>query len=314
MTILITGGAGFIGTNLIKKLLAKRKKIICLDNFYSSDKKNVQEFLANKNFKLVEHDVIKKIPKQFDEFEIKEIYHLACPASPRHYQKDPLFTLDTCYLGTCNILDFALRNGKIPVLFTSTSEIYGDSLEHPQVEEYRGNVNPHGIRSCYDEGKRVAESLCMNYFRKYNLPVKIVRVFNTYGPKMDPEDGRVVSNFIVQALRGKSLTIYGDGKQTRSFQYIDDLISGLVSFMELKENFPGPINLGNPDEFSIIDLAQKLNEIFLKKLKFEYKDLPEDDPAMRCPDISLARKKLNFSPKTDLATGLKRTIEYFSKL
>ncbi len=316
MKILITGGAGFIGANLSEYLLNDGHEVYAIDNFFSSAKTNIKDLLRNKKFHLIVHDIIFQFPKEITKINFDQIYHLACPASPPKYQKDHIYTLKTNFEGTLNVLEFAKKqkatHGKFPkFLFTSTSEVYGDPQESPQKENYRGNVNPHGVRSCYDEGKRVAESLCMNFFRKYKMPVKIVRIFNTYGPKMDRIDGRVISNFIIQALKNKPITIYGNGRQTRSFQYIDDLIFGLVKYMNLKENFPGPINLGNDREFTILELKELLEKIFEKKLKTKYEKLPLDDPKQRCPDISLAKNKLNWKPKVPLKEGLKKTIEYF---
>lgn len=319
MNILITGGAGFIGANLCEKLLNEGNKVFCLDNLFSSEKSNIAEFLTNQNFTFVEHDVVNPLPKKLEDVEFEQIYHLACPASPPKYQKDHIYTLRVNFEGSMNIIEFLKRQnekfGKKPkVLFTSTSEVYGDPKVSPQGEDYRGNVNPHGIRSCYDEGKRAAESLFMNFWRKHTYPVKIVRIFNTYGPKMDKNDGRAVSNFIVQALKGQKLTIYGDGKQTRSFQYIGDLISGMVKYMELDDDFPGPVNLGNPSEVSILELAKKISEILDFEENFDFEKLPEDDPINRCPDIALAKAKLNWEPTVGLLEGLKKTIEYFKSI
>ncbi len=315
MKILITGGAGFIGANLCERLLKYGHEVFCLDNFYSSEEDNIAEFLEHTRFHLLKRDVLDDL-SALDEEKLDQIYHLASPASPVQYQKDHIYTLNVNFGGTLNVLNFAERQlqrfGKAPkILFTSTSEAYGDPKEHPQSEGYWGNVNPIGIRSCYDEGKRVAESLCMNFYRQGGLPVKIVRVFNTYGPRMAKDDGRVVSNFLVQALEGKNLTVYGDGKQTRSFQYIDDLIDGLEAFMALDQDFPGPINLGNPHEFTINQLAQKVLELTRAEVEVEYRALPQDDPTIRCPDIKLAKEKLGWEPKIDLDQGLKKTLEYF---
>jgi len=305
--ILITGGAGFIGSHLCRYLLNKGHKILCLDNFFTGRKKNISELLKNKNFKLIRHNIIKPLYLKVDQ-----IYNLACPASPIHYQKDPIFTLRTSLWGIYNMLELARKN-KARLLQSSTSEIYGDPLEHPQKEIYWGNVNPVGIRSCYDEGKRCAETLIMDYHRKYKTDIKIVRIFNTYGSNMDPVDGRVVSNFIIQALQGKNLTVYGQGEQTRSFCYIDDLIDGLYKMMESK-NFLGPVNLGNPREFTVLDLAKKVIKLTDSKSKIVYKPLPQDDPRQRKPDIGLAKKKLNWQPKIELEEGLIKTIEYFRKI
>ncbi len=315
MKVLVTGGSGFIGANLCKRLIDAEMEVYCLDNFYSSSKENISELIENDLFHLIEDDVVKlnNIPENID---FDQIYHLACPASPIKYQEDHIYTLRTNFEGTLNLLKFAQdqsgRSGKSPkFLFSSTSEVYGDPIQHPQVEGYWGNVNPNGERSCYDEGKRVAESLCMNYHQNMGVPVKIVRVFNTYGPKMSEDDGRVVSNFIVQALKGENLTVYGDGKQTRSFQYVDDLIDGMMRYMDLDENYPGPINLGNPHETSILKFAEKILQLVGGDLKIEFSKLPADDPKVRCPDITLAKEKLDFSPKVSLDEGLKKTIEYF---
>lgn len=319
MKILITGGAGFIGVNLSKRLLDQGHDIVCIDNFLSSDKGNLLFLEGYSKFELIEHDIIDSFNKRLSDIQFDEIYHLACPASPQKYQKDHIYTLKVNFEGTLNVLNFAQNQkekfGESPkILFTSTSEVYGDPLKTPQDENYRGNVNPHGLRSCYDEGKRIAESLCMNFLRQKDLPIKIVRIFNTYGPFMDKNDGRAVSNFVMQALLKKNLTVYGDGAQTRSFQYIDDLIDGLISYMELNENFPGPINLGNPEEISIIDLANKIIKLTVSTSSINFLDLPIDDPLMRKPDITLANQKLNFKPKVSLEEGLKKTIEYFQSI
>lgn len=313
MKILVTGGSGFIGANLCERLLKEGNQVTCLDNFFSSAKSNIEEYLQDSNFSLVEQDIINPINLEND---FEQIYHLACPASPPRYQADHIYTLKTCFQGTLNLLTFALSHEKVPkFLFTSTSEVYGDPLQHPQTETDRGNVNPHGPRSCYDEGKRVAESLCMNFYRQHNIPLKIVRIFNTYGPKMDPEDGRVVSNFICQSLKGEKITIYGNGRQTRSFQYIDDLLDAMIAYMDLEEDFPGPINLGNPSERTILNLAENIIKIInSKEIQLEFKELPSDDPTRRCPNISLAKNKLNWQPKIRLEQGLIKTIEYFKSL
>ncbi len=307
-TILITGGAGFIGSHLAKKLLDAGNKIICLDNFYTGSKENIAGFLKNKNFKLLKRDVAKPLAIKADE-----IYNLACPASPRRYRQNPVKTIKTSVFGAFNMLALAKKN-KARILQASTSEVYGDPLEHPQKETYWGNVNPIGARSCYDEGKRLAETLCMDYWRQYKTEIRIVRIFNTYGPNMNPDDGRVVSNFIAQALRGKDLTIYGDGSQTRSFQYIDDLTEGMIRMMK-QDEFIGPVNIGNPNEFTVKELADKvLKMIPESKSKIVYTSLPEDDPQKRKPDISLAKEKLGWEPKIELEEGLGKTIEYFRKL
>ena len=301
--ILITGGAGFIGSHLCKKLLDDNNEIICLDNFFTGSKENIKPFLNNKNFKLLEIDVTKKI-----DIEIDEIYNLACPASPVHYQFNPIETIKTSILGIINMLELAQKqNAKI--LQASTSEIYGDPLVHPQKEDYSGNVNPIGARSCYDEGKRCAETLMMDYHRQKNIDTKIVRIFNTYGPNMQLNDGRVVSNFIVQALKNQDITIYGNGLQTRSFCYVDDLIDGLIKTMNNNYNYP--INLGNPQEFKILDFAKLIIELTNSNSKIIFKDLPQDDPKKRKPDITLAKKELGWEPRIDVIVGIKKTIEYF---
>ena len=303
-TILVTGGAGFLGSHICEALLKKGNKIICLDNNYTGAIKNISHLEKDSNFKFIEHDITKPIDINCDE-----IYNFACPASPIHYQKDPVFTLNTSVFGIINMLELARKNNA-KILQASTSEIYGDPLEHPQKESYWGNVNTIGIRSCYDEGKRIAETYCMDYQRKYGLNVKIIRIFNTYGPRMARNDGRVVSNFITQALDGKDITIYGDGSQTRSFCYVSDLVEGIIKMME-KENFSGPVNLGNPNEFTVKELAEKVVKMTGTKSKIIYKTLPLDDPKIRCPDIKLAKEKLGWEPKIHLDEGLKKTIEYF---
>lgn len=307
MKILITGGAGFLGSNLCKRLLDEGNEVICVDNFYTGRKKNVEVLLASGKFSIVEHDITKPL----EITGLDRIYNLACPASPPAYQRDPIFTWKTSVIGVMNMLDLA-RNNNCRILQASTSEVYGDPYEHPQKESYWGNVNPIGIRSCYDEGKRAAETLMMDYYRKYKLPVRIIRIFNTYGPNMDPMDGRVVSNFVVQALTNKDITIYGDGSQTRSFQYVDDLIEGMIKMMENEVNFVGPVNIGNPDEFTVKQLA----EIVLKMIpestsKIIYKDIPDDDPKIRKPEITIAKEKLSWEPKIALEKGLVPTIAYF---
>jgi len=308
MKILVTGGAGFIGSHLCKKLLDEGNEVICLDNFFTGRIKNIKELKGLKQFSIVKQDITK--PLKFSG--LNRIYNLACPASPPAYQKDPIFTWKTCVMGMFNVLELAIKNEGCVVLQASTSEVYGDPLEHPQKESYRGNVNTVGIRSCYDEGKRAAETLMMDYHRKYKLPVRIIRIFNTYGPNMDPKDGRVVSNFVVQALTNKDITIYGEGKQTRSFQYIDDLIDGMIKMMENKNNFSGPVNIGNPIEFTVNELARTVLKMIPKsKSKIVYKNIPEDDPKFRKPDITLAREKLSWEPKIKLVEGLIPTIDYF---
>lgn len=305
--ILVTGGAGFIGSHLCESLLADSHYVICVDNFFSSDIENIQHLRDNPNFELIRHDIVDHLT-----LEVDEIYNLACPASPVHYQYNPVKTIKTSVVGATNMLGLAKRlNARI--LQASTSEVYGNPLEHPQTESYWGNVNPIGIRSCYDEGKRVAETLFFDYHRQNGVDIRVVRIFNTYGPRMHPNDGRVVSNFILQALRGEDISIYGDGSQTRSFCYVDDLIEGIRRMMAC-EDFTGPVNLGNPGEFTIKDLAEKLVELTGSSSKIIYMPLPSDDPLQRKPDISLAKEKLNdWQPQISLEDGLKRTIKYFKK-
>jgi UDP-glucuronate decarboxylase len=306
--ILVTGGSGFIGSHICERLLSSGADVLCADNFYSGDKHNVSHLLSNSRFELLRHDVTLPL-----HVEVDEIYHLACPASPVHYQKDPVRTMKTCFYGAVNALDLAVRTGA-KVLFSSTSEVYGDPKEHPQNELYWGNVNPAGIRSCYDEGKRASEALFFDYHRQYHVPIKVARIFNTYGPRMHPNDGRVVSNFIVQALQNKDITVYGDGLQTRSFCYVDDLARGLIALMNDTENdFTGPVNLGNPGEFTIIDLAKKVIEMTDSSSRIAFKPLPQDDPSRRKPDISLAKSALNWTPRVSLDEGLQKTIPYFVK-
>ena len=311
-TILITGGTGFIGSNLCKRLIKdENNKIICVDNNYTGSLNNVRELLNNPRFKFIEHDIIE--PLEIDE-KIDEIYNLACPASPPAYQGEKaIFTTKTCVYGAINMLEIAKKNNA-KILQASTSEVYGEPLVHPQPETYRGNVNPIGIRSCYDEGKRVAETLCFDYNREFGTRIKVIRIFNTYGPMMDPKDGRVVSNFIIQALKGEDITIYGDGSQTRSFCYVDDLIEGIVRMMASREDFLGPVNLGNPGEFTIRELAEIVLEMVDTKSKLVCMDLPKDDPTQRKPDITVAGRELNgWAPKISLREGLVPTIEYFKK-
>lgn len=306
--ILITGGAGFIGSHLTKRLLTEGHQITCWDNFFTGRRRNIAEFFEYDNFRLIERDIISPTFLETDE-----IYNLACPASPPHYQADPVHTLKTSVLGALNMLGVAKRN-KAKILQASTSEIYGDPLVHPQTETYWGHVNPIGPRSCYDEGKRCAETLFFDYYRQHQIPIRVIRIFNTYGPNMNPEDGRVVSNFIMQALQDQDITIYGDGSQTRSFQYIDDLIEGMIRMMNNDKDFVGPVNLGNPDEFTIKELAEKVLELLPEsKSKIIYRDLPVDDPKQRKPDISLAKDKLDWQPKIKLEEGLIKTIEYFKQ-
>ncbi len=301
--ILVTGGAGFVGSHLCKRLLNDGNDVICLDNFFTGDKKNIINLMQNPYFELLRLDIQQPLL-----LEVDEIYNLACPASPPHYQFDPVATTKTSVLGAINMLEIA-KKCKAKILQASTSEVYGDPEVHPQPESYRGNVSTTGIRACYDEGKRCAEALCFDYKREYDVDVKVVRIFNTYGPNMNPNDGRVVSNFVVQALRGDDITIYGDGTQSRSFQYIDDLIDGMIKLMQ--SNFAGPVNIGNPIEFTMLDLAKKVIKLTCSSSKLIYKPLPEDDPLQRQPVIELAKKELNWEPKIDLEDGLKKTIEYF---
>lgn len=302
--ILVTGGCGFIGSHLIDKLMTEGHSVICIDNCFSSTDTNIEKWLSNPKFNFIKHDII--TPLQFDK--IDQIYHLACPASPKYYQKDPIQTIKTSVLGTLNILELAKIN-KATILLSSTSEIYGDPEIHPQVEDYRGNVNPIGIRSCYDEGKRLAETLMFDYHRTYGVNIKIARIFNTYGPKMLENDGRVVSNFIVQAIKGIPITIYGDGSQTRSFCYIDNLVDGLIKLMDSTEI--GPINLGNPEEYTILQLANIIKNMINPSIPILFKQLPSDDPTKRKPDISRAKNLLNWEPTINLEHGLKLTIAYF---
>jgi UDP-glucuronate decarboxylase len=303
-TILVTGGCGFIGSNLCVRLLNENNKVICVDNLYSSKIENIKNCMNNQNFTFINHNIIE--PLHIDNC-IDEIYHLACPASPPIYQKDPIYTLKTNFIGTMNLLELArIKSSKI--LLSSTSEIYGEPQISPQPETYRGNVNTIGIRSCYDEGKRIAETLFMDYHNKYNLQTRIVRIFNTYGPNMDKHDGRVVTNFINQILNNESITLYGDGSQTRSFQYIDDLLDGIMKLMD--SDYIYPINIGNPNEITIKQLASILGELTNSELKITYKPLPFDDPTNRNPDIQLAKKILNWEPKVELRIGLIKTIQY----
>lgn len=307
--ILVTGGAGFIGSHLCEKLLDLGNEVICLDNFFTGSKQKVRHLVGNPLFEIVRHDVTMPF-----YIEVDEIYNLACPASPVHYQYNAIKTIKTSVMGAINILGIAKRN-KAKILQASTSEVYGDPHIHPQTEDYWGNVNPIGDRSCYDEGKRCAESLFVNYWHQNQVRVKIIRIFNTYGPRMEKNDGRVVSNFIVQALLGKNITIYGDGQQTRSFQYVDDLVEGMVRMMKTGDDFIGPVNIGNPNEFSMMELATKVIELTGSKSKIIHFPLPKDDPTRRKPDISLAKEKLDgWEPKIQLEEGLKKTITYFDEL
>lgn len=306
--ILVTGGAGFIGSHLCKKLLDEGNEVVCADNFYTGNKANILSLLKNKNFELLRHDVTFPL-----YIEVDEIYNLACPASPVHYQSDPVQTIKTSVHGAINLLGLAKRtNAKI--LQASTSEIYGDPEVHPQPEEYWGRVNPIGIRSCYDEGKRCAETLFFDYHRQYNVKIKVARIFNTYGPSMHPDDGRVVSNFIVQALQGKDITIYGDGSQTRSFCFVSETVAGLVSLMNSGDEVSGPVNLGNPSEFTMLELAELVIELTKSSSNLSFHPLPGDDPRQRKPEISLAKELLNWEPKVSLRDGLKETIDYFGKV
>lgn len=306
--ILVSGGAGFIGSHLCTRLLNEGNDVICLDNFFTGSKDNIAHLMGNHHFEVVRHDITNPYSAEVDE-----IYNLACPASPIHYQHDPIQTAKTNVMGAINMLGLAMRlNAKI--LQASTSEVYGDPIVHPQPESYWGNVNPVGHRSCYDEGKRCAETLFMDYHRQNKVRVKIIRIFNTYGPRMLPNDGRVVSNFILQALSNKDITIYGDGRQTRSFQYIDDLIEGMVRMMNTEDDFTGPVNLGNPNEFSILELARKIIDMTGSSSKIVFQALPDDDPRQRQPDITLAKEKLGWQPAIELEDGLKCMIEYFKNV
>jgi UDP-glucuronate decarboxylase len=304
-TILVTGGAGFIGSHLCRRLLNENHKVICLDNLFTGNLKNIEELEKNNNFEFVNHD----ITKPYYRDNIDEIYNLACPASPIHYQSNPIKTVKTCTIGVINMLGLAKKNNA-KILQASTSEVYGDPEIHPQKEDYNGNVNTLGYRSCYDEGKRCAETLFMDYKREHNLNIRIVRIFNTYGPNMTKNDGRVVSNFILQALNNENITIYGDGSQTRSFQFIDDLVNGLIKMMN--SDFVGPVNLGNPIELSMKHLATMVIKLTNSSSNIIYKELPKDDPKRRRPDINLAKSILDWSPVIDLETGLKKTINYFN--
>jgi len=306
--ILITGGAGFIGSHLCERLLKEGNEVISLDNYFTGSKKNIVHLLDNPYFEIIRHDVTMPF-----FIEVDEIYNLACPASPVHYQYNPIKTVKTSVMGAINMLGLAKRI-KAKILQASTSEVYGDPQVHPQTEDYWGHVNPIGSRSCYDEGKRVAETLFINYHEQNNVKIKIARIFNTYGPHMHPNDGRVVSNFIVQALKGENITVYGDGNQTRSFQYVDDLVEGFIKLMNTGDDFIGPVNIGNPGEFTILELAEKVINMTGSKSQLVFRPLPSDDPLQRQPDISLAKKKLNWEPTFPLDEGLKLTIEYFDNL
>ena len=305
--ILITGGAGFIGSHLSEFLVNAGHDVVCLDNYFTGTKDNIAPLLDHANFELMRHDVTFPL-----YVEVDEIYNLACPASPIHYQYDPVQTTKTSVHGAINMLGLAKRTGA-KIFQSSTSEVYGDPTVHPQSEDYRGNVNPIGPRACYDEGKRCAETLFFDYYRQHGLKIKVARIFNTYGPRMHPYDGRVVSNFIVQALRGKPITIYGDGSQTRSFCYVDDMVAGFVRLMDAPDDVTGPINLGNPGEFTIMQLAKLVVKMTDAKSELIYEPLPEDDPLQRCPNITLAKEKLNWQPNVQLEQGLEKTITYFSE-
>jgi UDP-glucuronate decarboxylase len=306
--ILVTGGAGFLGSHLCERLLKKSYEVLCVDNFFTSSKRNVEHLLSNSRFEIIRHDVTFPL-----YLEVDEIYNLACPASPIHYQFDPVQTTKTSVHGAINMLGLAKRV-KAKIFQASTSEVYGDPNLHPQPETYWGNVNPIGLRSCYDEGKRCAESLFFSYYRQHNLPIRVGRLFNTYGPRMHPGDGRVVSNFIIQALHDQPITIYGDGSQTRSFCYVDDLIELMITFMEDDSGFCGPLNMGNPGEFSILELAQQIIELTKSRSDIVFKPLPQDDPKQRCPDITTAKERYAWEPTIPLRQGLKSTIKYFDRL
>jgi UDP-glucuronate decarboxylase len=306
--VLVTGGAGFVGSHLCERLLRDGHEVVCLDNYFTGQKENVVHLMSNPYFELVRHDVTMPF-----FIEVDEIYNLACPASPVHYQYNAIKTMKTSVMGAINMLGLAKRT-RARILQASTSEVYGDPQVHPQVETYWGHVNPIGERSCYDEGKRSAETLFVSYHKQNNVKIKIIRIFNTYGPRMHPNDGRVVSNFIVQALKSQDITIYGDGNQTRSFQYVDDLIEGMVRMMASGDDFTGPVNIGNPNEFTILELAEKVVQLTGSKSRIIHLPLPSDDPMQRQPDISLAKKELDWSPKIQLEEGLVKTIDYFSRI
>ncbi len=306
--ILVTGGAGFIGSHLCERLVNEGNDVICLDNFFTGSKDNIRHLLSNNQFELVRHDVTREYLAEVDQ-----IYNLACPASPVHYQYNPVKTIETSVIGVTNMLELA-KQCNATILQASTSEVYGNPTIHPQIESYWGNVNPIGIRSCYDEGKRCAETLMMDYHRQCKVDIRIVRIFNTYGPNMSLNDGRVISNFIVQALNNQDITIYGEGLQTRSFCYVSDLVEGLIKMMNNSQHFIGPVNIGNPAERTILDLAKIIIEMTNSKSKIIYKDLPDDDPVKRKPDIALAQKELQWTPKVDIKDGLQKTIEYFDRM
>jgi len=305
--ILVTGGAGFLGSHLCDRLVALGHDVLCLDNFFTGGKQNISHLLGKPNFELIRHDLVEPIL-----LEVDQIYNLACPASPIHYQYNPVKTIKTCVMGAINMLGLAKRV-KARILQASTSEIYGDPTVHPQTEDYWGNVNTIGIRSCYDEGKRCAETLFFDYHRQNKVDIRVVRIFNTYGPRMHPNDGRVVSNFIVQALKNEDITVFGDGTQTRSFCYVDDLIEGMIRMMNGPDDFIGPVNLGNPNEVTILELAEKVIKITHSQSKIINESLPQDDPRQRQPDITLAGERLGWKPETDLKSGLEKTVQYFKK-
>lgn len=307
--IIVAGGAGFIGSHLCSRLLEQGNRVICIDNFFTGSMDNIETLMDNPLFELIEHDIITPM----STIQIDEIYNLACPASPIHYQHDAIKTLKSSVIGTLNMLGIA-KHHDAKILLASTSEVYGDPIIHPQNEQYWGNVNPIGIRSCYDEGKRCAETLCMDYYRQHKVRIKIIRIFNTYGPNMQPCDGRVISNFIVQALQNKDITIYGTGNQTRSFQYIDNLVDGMIKTMETGDEFIGPMNLGNPNEYTIMQLAQKIIDMTCSKSEIVFHKLPHDDPKQRQPDITLARNMIGYNPNINLEDGLIKTIAYFDNL
>lgn len=306
--VLVTGGAGFLGSNLCKRLLEDGNYVIAVDNLYTGRIENIQPFFSNPDFEFVQHDITEPM-----DIKVEEIYNAACPASPPHYQKSPTFTTKTCVQGLIHMLDMATKY-HAKILQFSTSEVYGDPQIHPQPEQYRGYVNPIGIRSCYDEGKRCGEALCFDYAREFHTRVKVIRIFNTYGPNMDPKDGRVVSNLIMQALKGEDITIYGDGSQTRSFCYVDDLIEGMYRLMNSRDGFTGPVNIGNPAEFTMLELAEEIIKLTKSNVGIVFKELPQDDPMQRKPVIDLAQKELDWEPQIALEEGLKRTIEYFKNV
>jgi len=306
--ILVTGGAGFLGSHLCERLLKEGNEVICVDNFFTGDKKNIEHLLSDPYFEVIRHDVTFPL-----YIEVDEIYNLACPASPPHYQFDPVQTTKTSVIGAINMLGLAKRC-KAKILQASTSEVYGDPEVHPQPESYKGSVSTTGIRACYDEGKRCAETLFFDYYRQHNVDIKVIRIFNTYGPNMNPYDGRVVSNFIVQALKGEDITMYGDGTQTRSFCYVDDLIEGMIRLMNSRDGFTGPVNIGNPGEFTMLELAEKIIELTGSKSKITFQPLPQDDPLQRQPDITLAKKELGWEPTIKLEEGLTKTIAYFKSV